>query len=275
MLVAMKPLFNSAGLTTAVLLFLAAESPANLVVNGNFEGTTYTDGTTGDVLPSGWTLGPPSPANLSKVNVSSNVDVATDLGPANGTYFLRFQSPATNGTRDCVLQDLTTVAGQPYMISFSVAITSPSVSNSLGLSPVWDENRANQTIMGSNEFYYSPTNTGPVAYQSFLFIETASASVTRIDFHGIDVNGSILVDSVVVLPFSPPAIQSVTLTNNTFGLAWTTVSGAVYQVEYTPSLTGTNWLNIGGTLTAAGSTLSATATVGNAAQRFYRIQLVP
>ena len=183
----------------------------NILVNGDFEGATYADATTGDVLPSGWSLGPPSPATLSKVNVDTAVDHATFLGPESGTHYIRFQSPANNGTRDCLLQDLNTVAGHTYAVSFWVAITSTSAGNTLGLNPVWDENTSNQQTM-SNAFYISPSNTGPVNYRFFSFTETASTNRTRLDFHGIDANGSILLDNVRVLAtaVTHPATLTVT-----------------------------------------------------------------
>lgn len=179
----------------------SSASANNLVANGSFEGSTYVDQNTGDLMPSGWTVGPPSPAALSKLNVSSTTDAATELGPEDGAHYMRFQSPANNGTRDCLLEDLVTTAGQSYNVSFWVADTSTSVGNNVGLNPVWDENTANQSTMGTNQFYYAPTNTGPVPYQLFSFTEVASTNLTRIDFHGIDTNGSILVDNVVVSPF--------------------------------------------------------------------------
>jgi hypothetical protein len=37
----------------------------------------------------------------------------------------------------------------------------------------------------------------------------------------------------------------------------------------------TNWSNLGGTLTANGSTLFASNVFGTATQRFYRVLLVP
>jgi hypothetical protein len=181
----------------------------NILVNGDFEGATYA--TTGDMLPSGWSLGPPSPATLSKVNVDTAVNPATFLGPESGTHYIRFQSPANNGTRDCLLQDLNTVAGHIYVVSFWVAITSTSAGNTLGLNPVWDENTSNQQTM-SNAFYISPSNTGPVNYQFFQFRETASTNKTRLDFHGIDAKGSILLDNVrvVATAVTHPATLTVT-----------------------------------------------------------------
>jgi hypothetical protein len=183
----------------------------NILVNGDFEGATRTDATTRDVLPNGWSLGPPSPSTLSKVNVDTAVNSATFLGPESGTHYIRFQSPANNGTRDCLLQDLNTVAGHIYVVSFWVAITSTSAGNTLGLNPVWDENTSNQQTM-SNAFYISPSNTGPVNYQFFQFRETASTNKTRLDFHGIDANGSILLDNVrvVATAVTHPATLTVT-----------------------------------------------------------------
>jgi hypothetical protein len=100
------------------------------------KGGTFVDATTGDILPTGWTNGPPSPFTLSKVNVDTAVSAAVDLGPQSGTHYVRYQSPANNGTADCLLQDLTTVRGQEYTISFWIAATSTSANNPSGINPV-------------------------------------------------------------------------------------------------------------------------------------------
>jgi hypothetical protein len=184
----------------AVGLIAAMARGANIVVNGDFEGGTFVDAGTGDVLPNGWTNGPPSPATLSKINVDTAVNAAVELGPESATHYARYQSAATNGTADCLLQDLTTVQGQAYTVSFWIAATSTSVGNPSGINPVWDENRANQVSMGVGQLFAPATNTGPVAYQHFSFIETASSTTTRLDFHGTDANGSILLDNVSVTP---------------------------------------------------------------------------
>jgi hypothetical protein len=184
---------------------LAGPASAQLV-NGNFEGGSFIpSGFPQDTIPNGWTNGPPS--SLSLINVT-NATGAAPLGPrpgSTGSFYVRFQSPQTDSTRDCLFQDMTTVAGQAYNVSFWVAITSTSVGNTLGLNPVWDENTPNQSTMGANQFYFTPTNTGPVNYQFFSFTETASTALTRIDFHGIDANGSILLDDVSVTPVPEPS----------------------------------------------------------------------
>jgi hypothetical protein len=190
-------------LAAAALCFIAYVSrAANVVMNGDFEGGTVVDAGTGDILPSGWTNGPPSPATLSNVNVDTAVNAAIDLGPQSGTHYIRYQSPATNGTADCLLQDLTTIPGQEYTVSFWIAATSTSAGNPSGINPVWDENRANQISMAVGQLFAPATNTGPVPYQFHSFVETASSNITRLDFHATDVSGSILLDDVTVTPLA-------------------------------------------------------------------------
>jgi hypothetical protein len=72
-----------------------------------------------------------------------------------------------------------------------------------------------------------------------------------------------------------PEFLSATRSNNTIRLIWSTMSGLVYQVQSSASMNPTNWSNVGGTLTANGTTLSATNVFGVATQRFYRVLLVP
>jgi hypothetical protein len=206
---------------------------ANIVTNGDFEAGTTVDAATGDVLPSGWVNGPPSPSTLSKVNVGTAVNAAIDLGPESGTHYIRYQSPATNGTADCLLQDLTTVSGQKYAVSFWIAATSTSAGNPSGINPVWDENRGNQTSMAVGPLFAPATNTGPLAYQSYSFVETASASVTRLDFHGTDVSGSILLDNVVVAPIGPGDYNANGIVDAADYVAWREGLGTTYtQNDY-------------------------------------------
>jgi len=67
----------------------------------------------------------------------------------------------------------------------------------------------------------------------------------------------------------------VTLTNNTFSLTWSTEAGGVYRLQYNSDLSSTNWISLGSPITATGATLSATDSITNAPQRFYRLVLSP
>ncbi len=196
----------------ALMLFLfAGESSAqNIVKNGDFEGTTFVQ--FGDALPTSWALSPTDDASLSNCGVSSAVNAAIDLGPESGTKYMTFQSRETDGSQDCLWQSLPTVAGQKYLITFSVAITGGTIGSTSFLDPEWDSGGTNDTFL-RNSLYYSPSTTvGPVPYQTFTFIETASKTSTTFYFHGVDSSGgSILVDNFSVVPAIAPAFTSAAL----------------------------------------------------------------
>ena len=49
----------------------------------------------------------------------------------------------------------------------------------------------------------------------------------------------------------------------------------MFQVKCISDLNSTNWTNLGSPLPATGATLTATDSVTNAPQRFYRLVLAP
>jgi uncharacterized repeat protein (TIGR03803 family) len=85
--------------------------------------------------------------------------------------------------------------------------------------------------------------------------------------------GSIFRLTVVGPP--APAFQSVTQSNGTLALAWSTEAGATYQVQYTADSNSTNWTNLGGPITATGTVTSATDSVMGDSRRFYRVAVLP
>ncbi len=178
-------------------LLAASAYGSNLVTNGDFEGTTYL-GPNGDIVETGWTLLPTTDVSLSNFDIESGGPFPD---PDGGTQHAAFMSTEADGSQDCFVTTMTTVALQQYTVSFWVAITAAKASNTL-LLPQWDWTTANQKDM-TDPFYFTPTNTGPVTYQHFTFTETASSSSTQLMFHGIDSSGAILLDDVVVTAVSP------------------------------------------------------------------------
>jgi uncharacterized repeat protein (TIGR03803 family) len=70
----------------------------------------------------------------------------------------------------------------------------------------------------------------------------------------------------------PPAFQTITQSNGVATLTWSILPGQTYQVQSSPDLSSTNWLNLGSSVTATNSAASATDSMTNA-QCFYRILL--
>jgi hypothetical protein len=207
-------------ITLAVLFLFAAESRANnIVVNGDFEGGTYSE--YGDAVPSGWWLSPVDDVSLSNCNVSGSVNALFDLGPESGTHYLAFAADETDGSQDCLYQDLPTVAGQLYQITFWVALTSGSLGANAYLDPEWDQGGANDTFMRNSSYYGSSATNAPESYEMFSFDETASQSSTVLYFHGVDANGgTIMVDNVSVSPIPEPSAWGLLALGSAGFLAW-------------------------------------------------------
>jgi uncharacterized repeat protein (TIGR03803 family) len=72
-----------------------------------------------------------------------------------------------------------------------------------------------------------------------------------------------------------PAFQTVTLTNGTLSLTWSTAAGERYQLQYTSDVSSSNWTDLGSAVTATGATLRVTNSVANGPRRFYRVALLP
>jgi hypothetical protein len=76
------------------------------------------------------------------------------------------------------------------------------------------------------------------------------------------------------LTVTPPVIQSVMQSGNSFTFTWSTRPTQVYQIQYTTNLTGSAWSNFGGPIVATNSTTTASDPITNS-QVFYRVVLLP
>jgi uncharacterized repeat protein (TIGR03803 family) len=72
-----------------------------------------------------------------------------------------------------------------------------------------------------------------------------------------------------------PVFKSVTLANSTLTLTWSTDAGSTYQLQYKSDLNSGDWVDLGSPIIATGSTLTATDSVANYPQRFYRVAVLP
>jgi hypothetical protein len=85
--------------------------------------------------------------------------------------------------------------------------------------------------------------------------------------------GSSLLPGAVLRPV--PVLQSVRLLNGKAVLTWSAVSGAIYRVQFTKNLGGSNWTDVTPDILATGATATATHPLGQSPQRFYRVILLP
>jgi uncharacterized repeat protein (TIGR03803 family) len=96
-------------------------------------------------------------------------------------------------------------------------------------------------------------------------------------FYGTTANGGATGNGTVfrLSILQPPVFQLVSRTNNLLTLTWSASTGQSYQLEYTTNLNQLTWSNLGGPITAANATATASDMIGPDPQRFYRVMLLP
>ena len=218
-----------------------------LLQNGDFE--------TGDF--SSWNLSADASGNSSFVD-----DGTLLITPFDGIYAAALSE---FGSVADLSQTVPTFAGHPYLLSFWLQ----NADAGFGTIP-------NEFLVQWNGTTISSQFNAPGfdwTYYQFVVVATTNNTVLQFAFRND--NAIFGLDDVSVIPLPVPEFLSATRSNNTIRLIWSTMSGLVYQVQSSSSMNPTNWSNVGGTLTAAGSTLSASNVFGVATQRFYRVLLVP
>jgi uncharacterized repeat protein (TIGR03803 family) len=73
----------------------------------------------------------------------------------------------------------------------------------------------------------------------------------------------------------PPVLTGISHTNSGATVTWTSFTNGIYQVEYKPSFTQTQWTVLASNLTATGSSTAFTDDSGFASTRYYRVRLLP
>jgi uncharacterized repeat protein (TIGR03803 family) len=241
--------------------------------DGNFYGTTYSgaydqNGTVFRITPSGalTTLvafdgfddgAHPESALVQGVD-GALYGTTTSGGPdGQGTIFRVSFTTAPEITSQPVNQ--TVVAGAN--VSFNVA--------DFGASPLfyqWQKNSNNLTdggdLSGSATRILTLTNVSVADSGSYSVIVSNSL-------------GAVSSDSALLTVINQPVFQTITQTNGTVSLAWSTFSGQIYQLQYNPDLSSSGWINLGNSITATNSLTTFSDVIGTGTQRFYRVVLLP
>jgi hypothetical protein len=251
----------------------------NLVVNGGFEEYPA-------ALPNWAQTGgvgmyneiPYPTANFDFVDDGTLTSFApTAPTPHSGTNFCVLGTPGTYGY---ISQNIPTVPGQSYTLSFWLMNT-PDGTPTERFLVNWNANS------GPANTVYSFSDTTGFDWSNVVVSLTAASTNTilqfgaRSDQSADTLNNSLLgwgnffvLDDVTLMPIGSLSAATINASISraspgTFVLTWNSVSGTVYHVQYSATLLSANWVNVS-TNTAAGSTLSVTNTVAGPLG-FYRI----
>lgn len=233
---------NTAGLFAVIPFRLSIGQP--LVQNGGFETGNF----------SGWTQS----GNTTYTSVTSANSAFVHSG-ARGARL------GPSGTPGYLSQNLTTAAGQTYLLSLWLR-------NAAGSTPNWFQVQWN----GATVFEQADLATTAWTNLQFLVTAASGSSTLQLGFQhdpyyfGLD-------DVSLKAVTNSAAIKSMVRAANSFQLVWNTAPGMVYQVQYKTNLLQADWIDLGAATSAQTNALKMTDT--NAflfsPQRYYRLLMLP
>jgi uncharacterized repeat protein (TIGR03803 family) len=91
----------------------------------------------------------------------------------------------------------------------------------------------------------------------------------------IGANGYGTVFRVSVPSAAAPKLDPIATTGSGVNLAWSAISGRVYQVQYSSGLDSTNWTGLGSQLTATNQVVATSDPDSSAVLRYYRVVMFP
>jgi uncharacterized repeat protein (TIGR03803 family) len=231
------------------------------------------------------------------------------ISPGGETVLHYFGSSPTDGASpnaglvqgsDGNLYGTTSYGGTSgYGTVFRISISGSYTSLYSFVGQAGGGNPAAVLVQGSDGNFYGTTPTGGLleADPTVFRISSSGSFATLCPFGGDVANGLVqgsdgsfygtTLDAgtnydgtvfKVTIPLNPPAnqISGIQLagTNVLFNIP--SVAGEAYQLQFSSSLTPTNWVNEGGTITSIGSILTLTNFAGaNQPQGFYRFAITP
>ena len=138
---------------------------------------------------------------------------------------------------------------------------------------------------GAGNLYVMDTGNNRVRKVSYVdYADQPSFTVTNVTPAILSNNYSVIVtsasgsvtSSVAGLNLQlPPITPAFSAANGIYTFTWSAVSNLTYQLQFATNLAAPNWINLGNPVTATNGSASTTDAVGSAAQRFYRVRLLP
>jgi subtilisin-like proprotein convertase family protein len=250
---------TSANITARAITVTAATD------SKGYDGTTASAGVptvTGGSLTNGET------GNFTQTFTDKNVGTSKTLTPAgavnDGFGGANYNVTFANNTTGVITPATLTVTAENKRRPYGVA--NPVLT--AGYSGfVNDETLPTSGVTGSPQLSTTATNTSPAGDYP---ITAAVGSLNATNYAFSFVSGALTVFG------GPPVILSLTgAGTDTVVIQWSAISNVTYRVQYKVDLNDTNWSDLFPDVTATGDTASATNNPGDAAQRVYRIKVVP
>jgi hypothetical protein len=231
------------GTTTATI------SSNNVILNGVLSGDTVNV----RLSTNGYT------ANFTSANVGTGIGVTasglTLTGSAAGNYTLTQPAGLTANITPATLTVSANNKSRTYGLpNLPLTVSYSGFVNSEGTNVLTGTPSLNTS---------ATTNSLPGTYTIIAGAGTLNATNYNFAFF----NGTL---TVVALP----RLSNVLLNGNQFILAWPTVAGQTYQLEYKDNLSAATWI-LSGSFVGTGNPIIATNNLGASPQRFFRLEISP
>lgn len=231
---------NAAGTTNSAPAILTVVASPQLVQNGGFETGNF----------SGWTLLGSAPGNV-------DVTIGNDY-VHSGQYGVQ---AGPGGSLGFLSQTLATMPGQLYLVScWFDSPGNDATPNEFSIS--WN---------GTN--LYDQTDLPGFGWTNFVFTATATVTNTVLQFGFRNDPAYFGFDDASVLPLRAQ-LQNPAAADGLFTFDWIALQGHQYQVQSTTNVAQTNWINVGGPVTAGSFLLTSTNALTTNRQVFYRVILL-
>jgi hypothetical protein len=231
---------------------------ALLAGNGGFETGDFTD----------WTLNGSTNDNFALASDDTTID---GIEAITGTDDWQLVHSGLYGallgqvkTVASLSQTLPTTPGQSYILSFWLTSV-----------PYKGSTTPNEFLVNWNgTTLLNETNLGVFGWTNYQFAVSATSTSTTLQFGDRDDPSAFGLDDVSVQAIAP-SIESVTQSAGFINFAWSAFPGLVYQIQYTESLSPTDWIDLDGPITATNTVIAGSDNLISTSQRFYRIVQVP
>ncbi len=249
------------GTTTATI------SSNNVVLNGVLPG----DAANVRLNTNGYT------ANFASAGVANGIGVTVSGLTLSGTAATNYTLTQPAGlTANITAVGVTISSGlsannKPYDGTTAATIS----SNNVVLSGVLAADAANVRL-STNGYVANFASAGAangigVTVSGLTLTGTAAVNYTLTQPAGLTAN---ITRKPLTINSVPSPLITIHSTNTVVTIAWDSVAGGIYRVQYNNNLNGTNWNDLSPDVTATGSTAVQTNDITGVTQRFYRIKVM-
>jgi len=213
-----------------------------------------------------------------------------DANSPSGT--LKMKTPAAYTSLSILSASANGGGAGSLVIEFADNTTSPplnfNASDWLGTGPGAALTHFGEMSLGDFGSFFSvdPANNTPNLYQSTTNLAAAGLSsklIVSLTFtmptgSGAPTDTGIFAVSGTLATNTappPPVFLAVSRTSGNIYFTWSAIAGRVYQLQYKTNLSQTAWSNVGKVVIATNSSATASDSVGQERQRFYRAVCLP